>query len=151
MMAAMGALLVGCVSTPPSTPQFEQGPHGTIAYNVLIDATPPGARIIANGAEIGQTPIQLKIYGDKDGTFHDFGSYYYVVQAIPLATNQFPQARFFHTGRMFTPEDRIPQRIDFDMNQPAPPPAYAYPYYPPGYYGPPVHYYYGPGYYHRWY
>ena len=137
-------------------PAGERGPQGTIAYHVFIDATPPGARIVANGAEIGQTPIQLKIYGDKDGTFHDFGSYYYLVQAIPLTTNQFPQARYFHMGRWFSPEDRIPQRIDFDMDHPAAPPvvpAYAYPYYaypPPVYYGPPAQYYYGPGYYHRW-
>ena len=151
LMAALTAtLLIGCVSTPPGV---EHGPQGTIPYEVLIDATPPGARIVANGADIGLTPVRLKIYGDKDGTFHDFGSYYYVVQAMPLTTNQFPQARYFHTGRWFSPEDRIPQRIDFNMDQPAMPlgPPYAYPYYPPPvYYGPPP-YYYGPGYYHRWY
>ena len=149
---AVTLAVVGCVSTPPSTATVESGPHGTIPYDVLIDATPPGARIVANGADIGQTPVHLKIYGDKDGTFHDFGSYYYVIQAMPLTTNQFPQARYFHTGRWFSPEDRIPQRLDFDIDHPTPPiaPGYVYPYYPPpAYYGPPM-YYYGPGYYHRW-
>ncbi len=91
--------------------------------------------------------------------FHDFGSYYYVVKASPISTNQFPQSRFFRTGHLLTPEDRIPSKIYFDMNQPAPtPPAYApwvlsaAPYYyygPPPYYGPGFRFYYGPGYY-RW-
>src|SRR5262249_1091049 len=95
----------------------------------------------------------------KDGTFHDFGSYYYVVRALPLTTNQFVQTRVFQTGHLFSPEDHIPDRIYFDMNQPTPPPgvpvvgypAYGPPayYYPPAYYGPRVHFYCGPGYYHR--
>jgi hypothetical protein len=105
----------------------------------------------------GNTPVHLKIFGDPDGTFHDFGSEFYVIRALPLTTNQFAQTRLFGTGRWFGPEDRIPQQIYFDMNQPPPPqpPIYVYPGYgpPPGYYqyyyGPP--YYYGPsvGFYHR--
>ncbi|HEU0038917.1 MAG TPA: hypothetical protein VFR76_06565, partial [Verrucomicrobiae bacterium] len=60
------------------------------------------------------------------------------------------------TGRHWAPEDRIPQRVYFDMNQKSPehpppgPPGYVYPPYgPPVYYGPPWYYgpppYYGPG------
>jgi len=158
-LALVGGLLAGCESVPPGV---ERGPHGTIAYDVLVDASPPGAQIVANGANIGHTPIHLKIFGDKDGTFHDFGSYYYIVQALPLATNQFAQVRYFGTGRWFSREDHIPQRIDFDMNQPPPPypaypaPGYEYPYPPPAYYGPPVYYgpafrfYFGPGYHRHW-
>jgi hypothetical protein len=132
---AAGALLVGCAT--PLPPGAERGPDGTIAYTVLIDASPPGARIEANGADIGGTPVRLKIFGDPDGTFHDFGSEVYVIRALPIATNQFAQVRTFGTGHMFGPEDRIPDRIVFDMNQPsipygpAGPPAYAYPAYPP--------------------
>ena len=100
---------------------------------------------------IGNSPLHLKIFGDTDGTFHDFGSYYYVIRALPIATNQYLQTRVFRTGHLFTPEDHIPQRIDFDMNQPyqVGPPGYGYPAYPPAYYGPPVYYgppgYYAPG------
>ena len=151
-------LLAGCESVPPGA---EHGPHGTMAYDVLVESTPPGAKIEANGQVIGEAPIHLKIFGDPDGTFHDFGSYYYIVRALPIATNQYVQTRVFRTGRMFTPEDHIPQRIDFDMNQPNPypygAPAYGYPAYPPPayYYGPPVYYgpgvqfYFGPGYHHH--
>ncbi|EEF59037.1 hypothetical protein [Pedosphaera parvula] len=140
--------LVGCQSIPPGA---ERGPDGTMAYDVLVDASAPGARIRANGTDLGNTPVHLKIFGDPDGTFHDFGSYYYVVEALPLTTNQFPQSRYFRTGHLMSPEDHIPQQIYFDMNQntpvygypnPAPPVYYGAP--PPTYYVPPP-YYYGPG------
>ncbi len=160
-LSGLALLLAGCETTPPGV---ERGPHGTIAYYVSVDATPPGARVEANGEIVGNTPLTLKIYGDKDGTFHDFGSYYYIVRALPLATNQYPQVKMFRTGRWFTPEDYVPKSIYFDMTQPQPnypPPAAApgYPEYyygPPGYYGPYPYYYgpsfrfyFGPGYYHH--
>jgi len=130
-----------------------------MAYNVTVDASPPGARIEVNGQDVGQTPVQIKIFGDPDGTFHDFGSYYYVVKAFPLSTNQYAQTRFFRTGHLLTPEDHIPSKIYFDMSQPMPNPPtyYGYPpppayYYGPSpyYYGPSFRFYYGPGFYHRW-
>jgi hypothetical protein len=133
-----------------------------MAYMVAIDATEPGARIEVNGAQVGNTPLNLKLFADKDGTFHDFGSYFYIVRAWPVATNQFVQTAAFRTGRWFTPEDRVPQRIHFDMNQRTPayapvqtpgsaepvygPPFYYAPWYysPPWVYGPGVHVYYQP-------
>ncbi len=142
--------LTGCETIPPGA---ERGAHGTMAYEVLIDASPAGARIQANGADLGNTPVRLKIFGDPDGTFHDFGAPWYVIKAVPIAANQFEQVRFFGTGRGFGPEDPIPKQISFDMNRPAPvnppygPPIYGTPY--PYYYGPPP-YYYGPHYRHRW-
>ena len=128
----LAALLcvTGCETVPPGA---ERGPNGTIAYDVLIEASPPGAKIEANGQIVGETPLHLTICGDKDGTFHDFGSDFYVIRALPLTTNQYPQMQMFGTGRWFGPEDRIPQQIYFDMNQrppeylAGPPPMYAYP------------------------
>jgi hypothetical protein len=145
-LAALGCL-TGCDTIPPGA---ERGPNGTMAYLVKIEANEPGVHIEANGQNIGAAPLTLKIFGDSDGTFHDFGSYYYIIRALPVHTNQYVQTAVFRTGRWFTPEDKIPQRIVFDMNQrPAPypyPAAYPYPapYYapPPYYYGPPI--YYGP-------
>jgi hypothetical protein len=156
-LSALG-LLAGCHTLPPGA---EAGPHGTMAYDVLVDATPPGARVHANGADMGTTPLHLKIFGDTDGTFHDFGSPYYIIQAMPLNTNQFTQVRVFGTGQMFGPEDRIPTEIHFDMDRKPPPsppnvpPGYTYPYpypYPyPYYWGYPYWgpYYYGPHYYYH--
>jgi hypothetical protein len=161
-VAAVAAIfLAGCQTLPPGA---EPGPRGTMAYDVLVEASEPGARIEANGEDMGNTPVHIKIFGDPDGTFHDFGSPYYLVRALPLTTNQFEQVRYFGTGQWFGPEDRIPQQIHFDMNQKAPvvapygPPGYGHPYYgPPVYYGPPYYYdygpsyrfYIGPGYYHH--
>lgn len=147
-LAALGSLFAGCQTVPPGV---ERGPHGTIAYDILVEASSPGARIEANGEYVGNTPVHLKVFGDRDGTFHDFGSYEYVVRAFPLATNQFAQVRAYGTGRGWTDADHVPQRVYFDMNQKqAPPPVlaerpryYAYPYYGPYpyYYGP---YWWGP-------
>src|SRR5437773_12416646 len=94
-LAAAVVLLAGCETIPPGA---ERGPHGTMAYDVLIEASEPGARIEANGEFIGNAPVHLKIFGDPDGTFHDFGSYFYVVRAFPLVTNQYVQTRAFRTG-----------------------------------------------------
>ena len=151
---AAAALFTGCETLPPDV---ERGPDGTIAYNVLIEASDPGARIEANGEYVGNTPLTLKIYGDKDGTFHDFGSYEYVIRALPLTTNQYTQVSVFRTGRHFTPEDHIPKHIYFDMNQPQPQPQQPV-YYPSPpdvyYYGPPVYFgpriYIGPRWHRRW-
>jgi hypothetical protein len=158
---AAAVVLVGCQTIPPGA---ERGPHNTMAYSVLVDASPPGAHIEVNGQDVGQAPVRIKIFGDPDGTFHDFGSYYYVVRALPITTNQYVQTKFFRTGHMLTPEDHIPARIYFDMNQPAreyPPPSYYRNYAPPPYYygdpyyygppfyGPSFEFQFGPGYRHR--
>ena len=135
----------GCQTLPPGA---EPGPHGTMAYEVLIEASEPGAQVEANGQIVGETPLRLKIFGDPDGTFHDFGSEVYVVRALPLTTNQYAQVQVFGTGRWFGPEDRIPERIHFDMNRPPaqyPPPPAMYPYPMPYYYPGPYHY--GPSFY----
>ena len=144
--AAMMLLAAGCETFPPGA---VRGPDGTMEYNVLVDASPPGAKIEVNGDLVGETPLHLKIYGNPNGTFHDFGSYYYIIRAYPVATNQFQQIKVFWTGRNGTRRDTIPQHIYFDMNQyepvkvPAEPPRVNY-YYPPDYYPPPYPYYYGP-------
>jgi hypothetical protein len=152
---AAAVVLIGCQSLPPGA---EPGPHGTMAYTVQVEASPPGARIEVNGQDMGEAPVHIKIFGDPDGTFHDFGSYYYVVKAFPVTTNQFPQTKLYRTGHMMDAEDHIPSRIYFDMNRPAPePPAYypapqPYyygPYYGAPYYGPSFRFYFGPGYYHH--
>lgn len=147
--AVLAGLFTGCQSIPPGV---ERGPHGTVAYDVTVEASQPGARIEANGEYVGNTPVHLKVFGDRDGTFHDFGNFEYVIQASPLATNQYSQVRAYGTGRGWSQADKIPQRVYFDMNQkeaPSPPVAGSAPrYYPyPYYYGPypyPYPYYYGP-------
>ena len=107
-------LITGCASTPPDV---EKGPNGTIAYYVKVESSEPGVRIEADNDYIGKTPLTLKIFGDRDGTFHNFGSSEYVIRAFPANTNQYMQTKVFRTGGWFSQEDKIPTRVYFDMNQ----------------------------------
>jgi hypothetical protein len=120
----------GCSTTSSThTGDVERGRDGTIAYQVLIESSEPGVRIEANQEYVGTTPLQLKIFGDKDGTFHNFGSPEYVIRAVPVRPGQYMQTKVFRTGKWFAPEDMIPKRVFFDMTQPssgtgaAPPPS----------------------------
>lgn len=106
--------LCGCAGTPSGV---EKGPDGTIAYRVEIESSEPGARVEANGDYVGRTPLTLKIFGDRDGTFHNFGSSQYVIQVFPVETNQYVQTRVFRTGGWFSQEDRVPKHLCFDLSQ----------------------------------
>jgi hypothetical protein len=106
--------LLGCSSVPKGA---ERGPQGTIAYFVQVETSESGMRIEANNDYIGKSPLTLKIFGDKDGTFHNFGSMEYIVRALPANTNQYIQTKVFRTGGWFSQEDKIPSRLYFDMSQ----------------------------------
>jgi hypothetical protein len=107
-------LLAGCATSPPNP---DRGPNGTIAYYVEVESSETGVRIEANNDYVGKTPLKLKIFADRDGTFHNFGSADYIVRAFPMNTNQFMQTKVFRTGGWFSQEDRVPSRIYFDMTQ----------------------------------
>jgi hypothetical protein len=107
-------LFIGCATTSSGP---EKGPDGTIAYHVQIESSEPGARVEANGDYVGNTPTTLKIFGDKDGTFHNFGSSDFIIQVTPQNTNHFPQTRVFRTGGWFSQEDQIPKRLFFDTTK----------------------------------
>ncbi len=123
-------VLAGCSSTETQQDgQLERGRDGTVAYKVSIESSEPGVRIEANQDYVGETPLTLTIFGDKDGTFHNFGSPEYVIRALPAKPGQQVQAKVFRTGGWFGPEDMIPKRIFFDLDNPnsgtgaAPPPT----------------------------
>ena len=97
-LAAIATLFAGCASTPPGT---ERGPGGTIAYQVQVESSDPGARIGVNNDYIGKTPLTLKIWGDKDGTFHNFGSQDYVVRAYPETQPVRPNQNVPHRTLVF--------------------------------------------------
>ena len=89
-----------------------------MAYKVQIDSNEPGVRIEANKEFVGNTPLELKVFGDKDGTFHNFGSPSYIIQAIPVKPGQKQHSKYFRAGEDFTGEDKIPKRVYFDMSDP---------------------------------
>jgi hypothetical protein len=115
---AIVLLGAGCASnTPPPAAQtnVEQGPDGTIAYYVPIQSSEAGAQIEVNGETVGTTPMKLKIFGDRDGSFHNFGSYDFVVRAYPPAGGR-AVTKVFRTGALMSAEDRIPEEIFFRFN-----------------------------------
>lgn len=77
-------------------------PQGTIAYEIEIESSDPGARVEVNGDTLGKTPLKLKVFGDRDGTFHNFGSRDYVVKCYPVQPSQRVQSKAFRTGGWFS-------------------------------------------------
>jgi hypothetical protein len=112
-IAALAIFLGGCAAT--DKPGTERGPDGTIAYEVLVESNEPGAKIEVNYRFEGVTPLKIKIFGDRDGTFHNFGSDDFIVRAYPSRTNDFPQTKIFRTGTMGVKDDKIPDRISFEF------------------------------------
>jgi hypothetical protein len=113
VITLLALLLTGCETPVP--PGTETGPDGTIAYKVPIDSSEPGARIEVNGESVGTTPMVLKIFGDRDGTFHNFGSYEFLVRAFPPGNGRASQTKVFYTGVLMGKEDKIPSKIYFDF------------------------------------
>ena len=99
-----------------STPQGDKGPEGTKAFYVQVQASREGVSIETNNVFAGKAPFVLRLMGDKDGTFHNFGSPEYVVRALPETTNGFAPTQVFKTGNGSSPGDRIPGLIFLDMN-----------------------------------
>jgi hypothetical protein len=115
LAASTMLIIAGCTTSPSTAQKPERGRDGTIAYLVEIESSEPGARVEANNDVVGKTPMTLKIFGDKDGTFHNFGSYDYRITVFPTGAGQQPQTKVFRTGGWFTPEDKIPTKLFFDF------------------------------------
>jgi hypothetical protein len=90
-----------------------------IAYPVPVDASESGTKIEVNYQPLGVAPLTIKIFGDRDGTFHNFGSDEFVVRAYPLRTNEFPQTKIFKTGAFGIKDDKIPETIYFQFAPPS--------------------------------
>ncbi len=118
-LPALGLLLIaGCAS--PGDRTAERGPDGTVAYEILVESSDAGARVEVNDDYVGKTPLAVRVWGDPDGTFHNFGASDYVIRVFPVREGQAPQSKFFRTGGWFSQEDRIPRRLFFDLDLKAP-------------------------------
>jgi|SRR6185295_8094013 len=105
-------LLAGCATDPIGT---ERGPGGTIAYLINVETEQVGCRIEVNGDYVGKSPIAVKVFGDRDGTFHSFGQPYWTIIAYPIpGSGGLTQTKKFGTGGWFTSDDRIPKTIYFN-------------------------------------
>jgi len=113
--AGVAAVLLGCSSTPTG----DKGPEGTKAFYVQVQASREGVSIETNNVFAGKAPFVLRLMGDKDGTFHNFGAPEYVVRAVPETTNAFIPTQAFKTGNKSSPGDRVPGLIFLDMRNPS--------------------------------
>lgn len=113
-------LVTSCASDPLGT---ERGPGGTIAYNISVETEQPGCRIEVNGDYVGRSPTTIKVFGDRDGTFHNFGQPYFEIKAYPQpGIGGATQTKKFGTGGWFTSDDRIPKTVYFNTSlEPATP------------------------------
>jgi len=73
-------------------PSIERGLYNTVAYTILIKSGEADTKIEANGNVVGVAPVTLKVFGDRDGTFHSFSSHEYTVHAYPRCPEQYPQS-----------------------------------------------------------
>ena len=83
-----------------------------------VQASREGISVETNNVFAGKAPLTVKVFGDKGGTFHNFGAPQYVVRAVPAMTNAFVPTQRFKTGTKSTPGDKIPGVIFFDMDRP---------------------------------
>ena len=113
--AALAAVLLSCSSTPKA----DKGPESTKAFYVQVQASREGVSIETNNVFAGKAPFVLRLMGDQDGTFHNFGAPEYVVRAVPETTNAYIPTQVFKTGDKSSPGDRIPGLIFLDMNNPS--------------------------------
>src|SRR5258705_899035 len=90
LTALAAFILAGCAIDGPKP---EKGKEGTIAYLIEVESSEPGARLEVNNDYVGRTPTTLKIFGDKDGTFHNFGSYEYRITPSPVRAGQQAQTK----------------------------------------------------------
>lgn len=114
-LCAAAVLVAGCATRIPAN--AERGPGGTIAYHIKIESSDPGARVEVNSEYVGTTPVEVRVWGDPDGTFHNFGSSDFVVRVLPVREGQSAQTKTFRTGGWFAQEDQIPKRLFFDLSQ----------------------------------
>jgi hypothetical protein len=113
--AALATGLLSCSSTPKA----DKGPESTKAFYVQVQASREGVSIETNNVFAGKAPFVLRLMGDQDGTFHNFGAPEYVVRAVPETTNAFIPTQAFKTGDKSSPGDRIPGLIFLDMSNPS--------------------------------
>lgn len=110
----VGLALVISAGCATDQPGVEKGLHNTIAYSIRVESSEP-AKIEVNNQPAGTTPLTVKVFGDRDGTFHNFGSDEFVLRAYPSRPEEFPQTKIFKTGAFGVKDDKIPERIYFDF------------------------------------
>ena len=100
--------------TDPNKPKPLRGPRGSWGYEVEVTTSDPGSKIEVNKEYVGDSPLKIMLYGDKDGTFHS--NMDYDIRAYPVKSGQNLQWKVFTGGGHGQREDRVPKKIYFDLN-----------------------------------
>lgn len=116
-IAGLLMLASGCASPDAAGEPREPGPKGTVAHWIEVDSSEPGARIEANQEYIGKTPLRLKVFANRNGTFRSFGNKYYTITCYPVRVG-IPQSKVFGTGKWYSSRDMVPKRVFFDFGPP---------------------------------
>jgi len=111
-LLALG-LLVGCASDP----SVKHGRHGSIAYQIHVEASEPGTKIEWNNEYMGVAPCDVEVFGDKNGQFMNLGTAYGVLRALPSIQGQYTQRKAFYFGFSEGKSgDHIPKQVFFEMS-----------------------------------
>ncbi|MBE7502227.1 MAG: hypothetical protein HS113_18390 [Verrucomicrobiales bacterium] len=87
-------LFSGCATDTQRDPRV---PKGTVPFQVKIETSEPLSKIEVNGEYVGDSPLTITIWGNKDGTF--FGDGYTEIRANPIRPGQYVQTKRFANGR----------------------------------------------------
>ncbi len=114
------ALAFGCASPepPPSpapssyspppprySPSDDPQPH----YTILVESSPPGARIEFNDAFVGTTPCRIRVPGEAGRKFGYGQMFKHIFTALPSEAGGYTQTKDFPKG------SEIPEHLFFDM------------------------------------
>lgn len=98
----------------PNKPKPLRGPHGSWGHPVEVVTSDPGSKIEVNKEYIGDSPLTIILYGERDGAFRRDMDY--IIRAYPVRPGQNLQWKYY-TGAAGGPRaDRVPKKIYFDLN-----------------------------------
>ena len=120
LATGFAALAFGCASPepPPSpapasyspppprcSPADDPQPH----YTILVESSPPGARIEFNDAFVGTTPCRIRVPGEAGRKFAYGQMFKHIFKALPSTAGCYSQTKDFPKG------SDIPEHLFFDM------------------------------------
>lgn len=127
---ATSLYLVGCQSTPqpPKVIKIDSEPQGA---RVFVGMGPNEKDAAKTRSYLGTTPLEWSVPDEMvdDGKYFKAPGALVYSMVVPPATvffaepsssqtNLYPKSQVFHSGTSFTPADRIPLGIFFDLMKP---------------------------------
>ena len=96
-------------SYSPPPPKYDPASDPQPHYSILVESSPPGARIEFNDAFVGTAPCRIRIPGETGRKFGYGQMLEHVFRAIPSNPGCYSQNKTFPKG------GDIPERLFFDM------------------------------------